>query len=224
MTTSDTPGHTALPWRTLLLASVVAAAIVLPFVVAGAPIEAWTRTFVNRASQHPVQTAWVLGGMLAIDIVAPIPSSLISTACGLTLGFAPGLLVSFAGMTVSCAGGLVLGRWAAARARRLIGARETARLDRWHARWGVWLLAAVRPVPVLAEASVLFAGLACLPLRACIPVLLLANLGVSAVYTACGAWAATANAFAWAVLSALTVPGGAMLLAHGIGRTLRRHP
>jgi uncharacterized membrane protein YdjX (TVP38/TMEM64 family) len=224
MTTPSTPNHTAFAWRTLLLALAVAGVIIVPFVFAGAQIEAWTQAFAGRASQHAAQTAWVLGALLAVDIVAPIPSSLVSTACGLALGFVPGLLVSFAGMTVSCAGGLALGRWAAPWSRGLIGAGEAARLERWHTRWGVWLLAAARPVPVLAEASVLFAGLANLPLRMSGPILLLSNLGVSSVYAACGAWAATTHAFVWAFLAALALPGGAMLLSRGIARVARQQP
>jgi uncharacterized membrane protein YdjX (TVP38/TMEM64 family) len=203
------------PWRTLTLALAVAAMIIFPFVCAGARIENWTQDFARGARAHAAPAAWVLGGLLAIDIVAPVPSSLVSTACGLALGFLPGLLVSFAGMTASCALGLALGRWAAPRAGRLLGPRESGRLERWHARWGIWLLAAARPVPVLAEASVLFAGLARLPLRRSAPVLLLSNLGVSAVYAACGAWAASAHGFAWALLAALALPGGALLLAGG---------
>jgi uncharacterized membrane protein YdjX (TVP38/TMEM64 family) len=213
------PARAALfPWRTLALGLAVAVAIIVPFLLAGARIETWTHHYASHASQHPAQTACILGGLLAIDIVAPIPSSLISTTCGMTLGFTPGMLVSFAGMTVSCAFGLALGYWAAPLARRLIGPRESELLAGWHVRRGPWLLAMTRPVPVLAEASVLFAGLARLPPRQSIPALLLANLGVSAVYAACGSWAATANSFAWAFLAALALPGIAWLLVQGLAR------
>lgn len=193
-------------------------AVILPFLMVGTQIEGWTRNFTGHARQHTTQAALVLGGLLAIDIVAPIPSSLVSTACGMILGFIPGMLLSFAGMMLSCASGLALGHWAAPWTRRLIGPRESAQLERWHQRWGVWLLAVVRPVPVLAEASVIFAGLARLPLHRSVPVLLLSNLGVSAVYAACGTWATTPNAFGWAFLTALALPGSALLLARGLAK------
>jgi len=67
---------------------------------------------------------------------------------------------------------------------------------------------------VLAEASVVFAGLTRLPLRQAAPVLLLANLGISAAYAAIGAWAAQTNAFLLAFLGAVLLPGIGMLLAH----------
>jgi uncharacterized membrane protein YdjX (TVP38/TMEM64 family) len=206
------------PGRLLLLVALVAAAIVVPFLLWGARVDAWVDSFVRSAAARPLPAALVLGGLLAADVVAPVPSGPVSTACGLLLGFGAGLLVSFAGMSLGALAGYALGRAVRAPAAALAGDPALARLERLRGRWGVWLVAALRPVPVLAEASVLFAGLARLPARRVVPALLLANLGVSAVYAAAGAWAASAHAFLPAFAAALLLPGLAMLA----GRRLTR--
>ncbi len=201
-----------MPWRLAALTALLLALIVVPFLLWGARIEQWTAAFVARGAARPWLTAVVLGGLLAVDVLAPVPSSLVSTACGAVLGFRGGLLTSFAGMTVSAAVGYLLGRAAAGVACRGLGVREAAALLRLRQRWGVWMLAAARPVPVLAEASLIFAGLAGMDWRGALPVLLVANLGVSAVYAAVGAFAAGRDATILAFVVAALLSALAMLL------------
>ena len=194
----------ARPWHLARLVAGLVAVLLVPFLLFGTAIEHWTGRFVETGAAHPVAAATVLGALLAGDILLPTPSSLVSTACGHCLGFARGTLVSWTGMTVSALLGYLLGRSAASLAARRLPSRERQTLLRLHSRWGIWMLAAVRPVPVLAEGSTLFAGLARLPWRAAVAPVLAANLGVSAVYAAIGAFArgphATLLAFAGAAL------------------------
>ena len=201
------------PWRLILLGAVVLVLIIVPFLMFGEPLERWTGQLIRRSAGHRGLVALVLGGLLAGDIFLPVPSSLVSTACGSCLGFASGTLVSFAGMTVSAVAGYILGRMASGMARRMLHDSEKDLLSRLHGRWGVWMLAAVRPVPVLAEASILFAGLSRLPWRGALPPVLLANLAVSAVYGAIGAWAAGWDATLLAFAAAGALSGLAMLIA-----------
>ncbi len=210
--------HARPPWRLLLLAAGLGAAILLPFLVFGAAIERWFEGFAAAGAGHPAATAAVLGGLLAGDIVLPTPSSLVSTACGRCLGFARGTLVSFGGMTVSAVLGYLLGASVAGFAERRLTARDLRTLRRLHGRWGVWMLAAVRPVPVLAEAAVLFAGLSRLPWRGALAPVLAANLAVSAVYAAIGALACGAGATLPALAGAALLSGLVML---GFRRGLR---
>lgn len=201
------------PWRLILLGVGVGLLIIVPFLMFGGPVERWTGQFIRRSAGHRGLAALVLGGLLAGDILMPVPSSLISTACGSFLGFAAGTLVSFAGMTVSAVAGYILGRMASGMARRMLHDSELELLSRLHGRRGVWMLAVVRPVPVLAEASILFAGLSRLPWRGALPPVLLANLAVATVYGAIGAWAAGRDATLLAFAAAGALSGLAMLIA-----------
>ncbi len=206
------------PWRLLTLAILLVALVIVPFLIFGEAIDSRIANFIERGRAHPWSAALVLGGLLAVDVLAPIPSSLVSTACGALLGFWCGLLTSFAGMTISVLLGLLLGRLAAPVAQRALRPSEVATLRRMHNRWGLWMLAAARPVPVLAEASVLFAGLARFSWSGALPLLLLGNLAVSAVYAACGALASEHDATLLSFVAAALLSGVALWLARGLGR------
>jgi len=212
---APTPARRVARW--LLLAGAVAAVIIVPYVVFGDAIEAWTRRFLATSQEYPVLVAVVCGALLAADLLAPIPSSLVSTAAGTLLGFAGGMLVSTAGLTAGCLVGFALGRASRHKTRnRWLDDTDLARLDRVTARFGSWALIAVRPVPVVAEASVFFAGMSDMTWPRFVLLTLLANLGVSAAYAAVGAYAATVNSFLLAFVGAVTLPGVAMIVLHRV--------
>ena len=69
----------------------------------------------------------------------------------------------------------------------MLGAEECERLRGVLSRYGSYVLVMCRPVPVLAEASVLVAGATGLPLRTAMAATSLSNLGVAGAYAALGA-------------------------------------
>jgi len=170
-------------------------AVIVPFLLFGGAIDTWTVRLLQTADAHRRATGAALVLLLASDIVLPVPSSLVSTACGLTLGFLGGACASFLGMGLSGAAGYAMGRLASSWARRLIGERESALLEGFHRRHGVWMLLALRPVPVLAEASVLFSGIVRQPPAGVAAATALGNAGVSLVYAAVGAWGKMSDSF-----------------------------
>jgi uncharacterized membrane protein YdjX (TVP38/TMEM64 family) len=191
----------------LLLGTMLLAFILVPFFLFGENIEAWTRAFLESAASRPLLVALVLGGLLATDIFLPVPSSVISTAAGLLLGFVGGMLTSLIGMIVSCMAGFWLGaRFGRPLAGRLVGAAELRWLEEKGHRLGDWVVVIARPIPVLAEASVLFAGTCRMPLNRFIMLSTLSNLAISAVYAAIGAMSATVNSFLLAMAGSILVP------------------
>ncbi|MGI5868468.1 MAG: VTT domain-containing protein [Kiritimatiellia bacterium] len=199
------------PSRSVLLFLFVSALIIIPFLIWGDAITDWFDRQMLHAAGHPVRSAAVLFGLLASDILLPVPSSLASTCCGMALGLGWGFVVSFLAMNTSAAIGYLLGRFCTGWAAKAIGERDMAALKRFigaNARW--WLLL-LRPVPVLAEASVLFAGIARLPPRRATVELLLGNAVVSAVYAAVGAWGRTADSMLPAFAATLAVSGICMI-------------
>jgi uncharacterized membrane protein YdjX (TVP38/TMEM64 family) len=203
--------RTGVKWT--ILAVLVGLAILVPFGIWGDQIDHWVENYVASSRDQPAQAALVLGGLLAGDILLPTPSSLISTACGAICGFWPGLLTSWMGMNLACLFGYLLGRFASrSRIRRMMGESSMAALERISAKRGSWFIVLTRPVPVLAEAAVLFAGLGKAPPPQFARMVLASNLGISAVYAAIGATASSASGFLWAFLLAMVLPGLLMLL------------
>lgn len=151
--------------------------------------------------------AVALGALLAADIVLPVPSSLISTACGSLLGFWGGMFVSWVGMTAGCVVGYFIGSSAGAgTVNYLAGERELARVSRVAERHGPWVIILFRAVPVLAEVSAMFAGVCRMPLWRFVGISALSNLGISAAYAWVGSAAADANSFLLAFVGALVFP------------------
>lgn len=183
--------------------------ILVPFLLWEDAILGWTRGLLESGGARPALAA-ALAGVLAMDVVLPVPSSLVSTAAGALFGFVPGALVSALGMTAGCLLGYALG--SRAPADRWIAASELARLRAAQSRYGDWLLILFRAVPVLAEASVFFAGLSRTPFARFLMLTSLSNVGISAVYSAAGAFSARRETFLFAFLAAMALPAVAILL------------
>jgi uncharacterized membrane protein YdjX (TVP38/TMEM64 family) len=197
----------------LVFGGILLVFILLPFFLFGDYIEARTAAFIESAASRPLLTALVLGGLLATDILLPVPSSVVSTAAGLLLGFTGGTLTSLAGMIVSCIAGFWLGtRIGRPAAARMMGAGELQWLEEKGRRFGDWVVVATRPVPVLAEASVIFAGMSRMPAARFVILTTLSNLAISSVYAAVGALSATVNSFLLAMGGSILLPWVAMIV------------
>lgn len=204
-------------WGWVGFCGLLLAAILVPFALFGEQLEG--------ASQHLLQgplPTWqaglLLGALLAGDIVLPLPSSVLNTAAGALVGFWGGVACSWAGMMVGSVVGYLLGaRAGAAALQRLAGEAELARVARAAERYGHWFLLLFRGVPVLAEASVVFAGLSRVPWRRFLALCALANLAISASYAAVGAYALEARSFLWLFAGLVLLPA----LALGLVRSIR---
>jgi len=152
-------------------------------------------------------------GLLALDVVLPVPSSIVSTAAGMLLGFWRGAAIVWTGMMVACLLGYGLGARASGLARRFVGEAGLERADRLVRRHGDWTIVMCRPVPVLAEASVIFAGLVGAPFARFLALTALSNLGVAIGYAAFGAFSMSVDSFLVAFLGALLIPGVVMGIA-----------
>ena len=198
---------TYIPYRTIWLLVAVCAAMIVPFLFWGDALQEAAGRLIAQAEERRVWVALSLIALLAADIVLPIPSSLVSTACGLTLGFVGGTAASFIGMTLSVLGGYVIGWSASVPAEKLIGKNEVALLRRFQEKYGIWLLLIMRPVPVMAEASVLFSGISRYAFVRMLAVTAFGNLVVSAVYAAVGAWGGLNDSFFLAFLASIVLSG-----------------
>jgi uncharacterized membrane protein YdjX (TVP38/TMEM64 family) len=196
--------------RWAVLALVLFAFVLVPFVLFEAEFNSLAERLLRSGG---VGAALAIGGLLALDIVLPIPSSLLSTAAGALLGFPLGTGVSWLGMTVASSLGYWLGTRATGATSRFVGAESLRRAERLTQRFGDWAIVASRPVPVLAEAGALLAGILRTPWPRYLALSAGANLGVSLVYAFVGAYARQWDSFLLAFAGALLLPAAGMLLA-----------
>ncbi|MEZ5395648.1 MAG: VTT domain-containing protein [Bryobacterales bacterium] len=138
-------------FRWVLLSALALAMILVPFFLYEDAGTAWAQSFAS-GERGPTVAAAAIGGLLAADIVLPVPSSLVATASGYLLGLGLGAAVTWAGMTAGALLGYALGcRPARSFTRRFVGEDELQRAAEAHRRWGDWAIIVCRSVPVLAE-------------------------------------------------------------------------
>lgn len=135
--------------RTARAALIMGVALCIPlvpfFVIGELPGERW----LSAKDDNALWFALTGAGLLAADVLLPIPSSIVGTMLGARLGFGAGFAASFAGM--------MLGQMAAYFvSRRLL--RLTS--DALPTAPTLAVVVLSRPVPVLAEAVAMAAGAA----------------------------------------------------------------
>ena len=156
----------------------------------------------------PTQTfnlALLLIALLALDVVLPVPSSLVALLAVAMLGSLGGYLVIFIGLCLGAGLGYALG----AGYFRLLSGRlglHQRQPGQLAYRLGTLSLICLRGVPVLAETSVVAAGMQRYPLRAFSVITTLANAGLALAYTAIGTFLIEQNALLVTILASMVLP------------------
>jgi uncharacterized membrane protein YdjX (TVP38/TMEM64 family) len=193
-------------WRPFIVIVLALLVPIVPFLLLGESLDRRVDAWLDPPP--PAATvALVTVAVLAVDVFLPVPSSLVSTFAGAQLGIAAATAASWLGMMAGAivAFGLarVCGRPLAA---RLSSAEELDEIDRLSRRAGTWLLIITRPLPILAEATVLFLGTSSMTWRQFLPPVTLSNLGIALVYAVLGRFAQSQGALAWALAASVALP------------------
>ncbi len=191
-----------------LLVVLLALAIpIVPFAVVG---ELPGERLLTATDQSALLFGITGTGLLAADVLLPIPSSIVGTLLGARLGFMPGLLAAWLGMMIGNLAGYALGYSLLSRLGERLPQTPTA-----------LALFLSRPVPVLAEAVSFTAGAERMPLGQFLAISATGNLIYAAALTGNGA-ALIPDSALWI---GLLVPMALPVIAWGIWRWLiRQHP
>lgn len=195
----------------MLLLFLVAEAIDIPFLTE--PTALGSRTGAVAA---------MLGvTLLVVDVVLPVPSSVVMITHGALFGVPMGMALSAIGSLGSFALGFALGRRGEPVVTRLVPEEERRRADRFLLRWGTVGVVLSRPVPLLAETVSFMAGASPLRWRAALGAAALGCLPAAAVYAVAGALAAS---FATGAVVFVAVVGVALAVAAAVVRSGRAVP
>ena len=96
--------------------------------------------------------------LLIVDVLLPVPSSLVMVAHGALFGVLGGTLLSVLGSTGAAMTGFWIGRRGGRLLERLVTREERRRADLLLDRWGTLAIIVTRPIPLLAETVVIMAG------------------------------------------------------------------
>ncbi|UXY50292.1 3-dehydroquinate synthase [Pseudomonas tohonis] len=210
------------PWEHLCLSlALFAVLVIVSFLLFEEPMQRLLASL-GQQPADPVRAlnlAVLVIALLALDVVLPVPSSMVSLLAVAVLGAVGGYLVIFIGLCL----GALLGYWLGAGyfriASGLLDIEDWRKAGRLATRLNTWSLICLRGVPVLAETSVLAAGMQRYPLRRFLVITTLANAGLAAVYSALGSFVAEDQVLLLAVMASMLLP--ALFLA-GRGLLARR--
>ncbi|MCI0995456.1 3-dehydroquinate synthase [Pseudomonas corrugata] len=176
--------------------------------------------YLPTTPSQKINLALLLIALLTLDVVLPVPSSMVALLAVAMLGSVGGYLVIFLGLCMGAGLGYALG---AGYFRLLSGRlglhqRQPGQLGY---RLGTLSLICLRGVPVLAETSVVAAGMQRYPLRAFVPVTVLANAGLALAYSAIGTFLVEQNALLVTLLASMVLPG-LFIAGYSLFKSLRK--
>lgn len=181
----------------------------IPFLLIGSAVEPQIQAHVAAliANGHHWKTAAAIVTGLAVDIFLPVPSSVLLTFAGRCFGSTGGAALGWLGLNISAGLGFYISRWVGQPIVERFSSRSAlADFKMLDEKSGPWALVACRGLPILAEASVIFAGLSDMKgPRFWFPVIS-ANAVIALAYGVLGDFATRHQWFATAVVGSMVAP------------------
>lgn len=176
--------------RYLAVAAVVAGFVLAIFLAVnalGVPLLADPS---DRFEEGGIAVAVLGVGLLLVDVVIPVPSSIVMTAQGALFGFAGGTALGMIGSVGATLMGFAIGRRGSWLINRFVGIDRQDQGNSVIPRLGPLAIIVTRPLPVLAETTAIVAGSTAMTWRQAVMGSVIGCLPAAALYSAAGAFAA----------------------------------
>lgn len=162
----------------------------------------------SRFTQVAGQQMWWIGMLLlVIDVLVPVPSSLVMITLGSSFGILWGSLFSFCGVMGAAILGFALGRFSKPAIRFLLSESDQKKTNSFIDQWGIVAIIITRPMPLLAETTVLMAGTTGLSWKKLVLASVIGNVPIAILYAWTGAAARSINGGLWSFLLAMGIAG-----------------
>jgi uncharacterized membrane protein YdjX (TVP38/TMEM64 family) len=212
--------------RSLMLFMAIAALVVgsklLVEDVLGVPLDQMATDWLDDAG---LGSAGLIVGLLAADVLLPIPSSLVMVLSGAAFGVVWGSLLSLTGS--------ILGEWLGFEMVRRFGRRvtrsvagdgELAAVSRFFERHGAVAVMVTRPLPIVMETMSLAAGLSGMTRRVFLIASLVGTAPIVVVYAYAGAVSREVGSLLPAAVILVTLTAAAWLWYRSRSSKLVRPP
>jgi uncharacterized membrane protein YdjX (TVP38/TMEM64 family) len=163
---------------------------------------------IERALSDPgPEAALAVFGLLLVDVLLPVPSSLVMILSGTLFGVSRGASIAFAGSLAGNWLGFELSRrYGASIALRLLGTADLERMRETVAHYGAFAVLLSRPLPVVMETLSVVAGLGDMKRSAFLFASILGTLPLCVVYAYAGAFSLDAGSLLPALAAAVAIP------------------
>lgn len=159
-------------------------------------------------------------GLLLVDVVLPVPSSVVMVANGAILGVVLGTVLSLVGSTGAAMVGFLIGRRGGGLLRRIVSPGEIDRANRLLDRWGLLAIVVTRPIPLLAETMAIIAGTSRLGWRPVLGAVVAGAIPASLLYAVTGALASGFASGAIVFVVVLLMAGLFWVVGNAVGRRI----
>jgi len=172
------------------------------------------------------QKKWVAGlagfGLLVVDVVAPVPSSIIMVANGMLFGLVWGATLSVVGGLGAALVGYGIGAKGERVSKRWLGGEALARGNAFFQNYGMIAVIVSRPIPILAEAVTIIAGIARMPPRKFIPAALIGLFPPAIIHAIAGAYTLTVSSGLYVFLAVMMLAGTVWMVGRRFMQPKRR--
>lgn len=175
--------------RYALVALAIAAFVLVSFLIVealGIPILVDPSEDLGRGG---IGAAMLGVGLLLVDVLLPVPSSLVMTAQGAVFGVVLGTTLSMIGSVGAALVGFAIGRKGSRLVGRFVSPQEQEASNRLLERWGPLALVVTRPVPILAETTAIMAGTSTLGWGKAVLGIVVGAFPAALIYAIAGAYA-----------------------------------
>ncbi|MCC7185735.1 MAG: VTT domain-containing protein [Acidobacteria bacterium] len=194
--------------RSLLLVIAIATCVIATKLVLENGLGLDLGIWLESVARPGATSASLILTLLAVDIVLPVPSSLVMIASGALFGVIPGAAISLTGSLLGEWLGFELARrFGLPAARWIAGDADLARLQAVMHTHGIAAVVASRALPVLMETLSVVAGLSGMSRRAFLWSSLVGTAPIVIVYAWAGAWSRDAGTVVPAIIMLLAVAG-----------------
>jgi uncharacterized membrane protein YdjX (TVP38/TMEM64 family) len=204
-------------WPIVILA--IGAIIVLSKVLVEDVFGLTWSTLLSRPLSRPgLGTAAAIVGVLSMDVLLPVPSSLVMIASGALFGSLTGGCLSLAGSLAGNYVGFEVARVFGRKAtERWIGSAQLDRMERAFARHGALAIVASRPLPIVMETLSVAAGLSNMRRSTFLLASIVGTAPVVFLYAYAGAASLSAGTVLPAVLILAAILSGGWAIARALG-------
>lgn len=172
--------------RSVLVLSLVVLGVVLGTFALFPGVEVWIEESLNNES-HRTRFVLLSGAVLALDILLPVPSSLVMILNGQVLGVLLGSLTSLAASSMCSILGYALGRLCTTPMIRMFGSNDVQRGREFMTKYGAIAVPVSRVIPVFAEVVSVLSGTTKVPFGKFFLLSLIGNGVVAVIYAYLGA-------------------------------------
>ena len=159
-------------------------------------------------------------GLLIVDVVLPVPSSVIMVANGAIFGIVLGSVLSLVGSTGAAMVGFLIGRRGGTLLRRVVTPAEIEQANRLLDRWGLLAIIVTRPVPLLAETMAIIAGTSRLEPGRVFVAVVVGAIPASILYAVTGALASSVASGFLVFVLVILLAGVFWFVGNAIGRRM----